>query len=409
MSQPTRWRPANDLEIGLLAAQERHDRDGYLSLLATTDLLVPYPPETPDDAFGCVVTEVSGRSCMLAFTSEATMADVLGHDDLPYRLARFVQLDRGWPDPAIWLAVDPGRPIEIFLGAAAVGELAQLAAQPNGELEETLYATSVAGDPDGFAEALTTVDVVVPIDPDGADTRDVTDPEFPWLRIDYADRPVMVFTSPARLREQLSDQVEYIEVPFVAVASAWWHPAGAAAETEPTEQTEQAERAEPAEPAEGLPAELSGGLVVNPGTPFDGVFAAPLMRLLGEMVDKLVRSTIVQVVVPSEYVDRFLRDGHGRVAGLVHQRPRQATPLGALYHHLGLLGEGSPFRAEDGYGYVVRWFETEPDAYQEPQMGGVELGPGSSLWRIDQSGGERCLGRYVGDEDGGLRWVAAAD
>ena len=387
MSQPTRWAPANDLEIGLLAAQERHDRPGFLNLLATADLLVPYPPETPGDAFGAIMTEISGRTCMLAFTSEATMHGVLGRDDVPYRRARFVLLDRGWPDRTgtVWLAVDPGRPIEIFLDADALAGVAAIGGQPRDELEEALRRTSEAGDPQGYAQALLDRRVVVPLDPAaGSAAREVNDPNFPWVRLAYEDQPVVVYTSLERLREQLGG-VEHVEVPFAEVVAAWADP----------EQSPPRGRDGPA------------GLAVNPGTPFDALFGSPLLAHLGGLLQELATATVVQVVVHRDYVDRYLKQNHDRVAGLVHRRPPPGTPLTALYGHLGLLGEGSPFQADDLYGYVVRWSERDPDAYQEPEMEGVTLPAGAGLWRIDQSGDERCLARYTPDSTGGGSWAPA--
>jgi hypothetical protein len=113
----------------------------------------------------------------------------------------------------------------------------------------------------------------------------------------------------------------------------------------------------------------------------------------------------VQVVVPAGQVNRYLQEGHRRVAGLVHRRPGSALPLAELYARLGLLGEGSPFRPDDDQGYVLRWYEPDPAAYPSPTMDGVELPNGATLLAVDRTGAERPIATYRSDHG----WSAVPD
>jgi hypothetical protein len=105
----------------------------------------------------------------------------------------------------------------------------------------------------------------------------------------------------------------------------------------------------------------------------------------------------VQVVVPAGQLDRYLQEGHRRVAGLVHRRPGTELPLADLYARLGLLGEGSPFHADDDQGYLIRWSEPDPAAYPSPTMDGVELPDGATLLAVDSTGDERPIAMYRSD------------
>ncbi len=124
------WRPDGGLEQDLLAARETGDPDAYLRRLARADLLLPLLPEeaAAGGPVSWVIAEISGTRQVLAFTSTAAMRRVLD-EDLPHRVARFVELADTWPDPALRLAVDPGLPVEAFLGPEAVRAAAEAAAE----------------------------------------------------------------------------------------------------------------------------------------------------------------------------------------------------------------------------------------------------------------------------------------
>ncbi len=68
------WDATNGLEKTLLDARADGDEPTYLAALARADLVLPTPPDAD-----CLVAEVSGRRCVLAFTSEPAMRQVLGN------------------------------------------------------------------------------------------------------------------------------------------------------------------------------------------------------------------------------------------------------------------------------------------------------------------------------------------
>ncbi len=409
------WQPDSDLERDLLTCRQRRDSEAFLRRLAGADLLLPLLPGPPTPV-SWLTSQIGGERCVVAFTSESAMRQLMGGEP-PHRAARFIELAATWPDPSVQLAVDPGLPIEAYLSPAVVVELAGVAAQPATELEQALAKALADEDPETYALALLPTEVLVPIAPTGSESRDLTDPAFGWWRVADDDAAIVVFTSPERLREQLGDP-ELVEVPFGAVVMAWPDP--------------------------------TAGLAVDPGTAHGGVLAAEAVTQLRDeltrrgqiaasvvrdaaartdltepqrlhLADQLLRERLdapavaapvpvadepeatVQVVILGVQVERYLRQGHRRVAGLIHRRPGRALPLAELYRWLGLLGDGSPFNATDLLGYVLRWADPDPEAFRSPTMDGVEVPDGATLWQLDSAGGEQRLATL---RDG--RWVSTA-
>jgi hypothetical protein len=401
----THWKPDGALEENLLAARRRGDSEGFLRYLSQADLLLPLPPGVAGTGpMPWATTEISGRRWVLSFTSTAALHDTLGAEQ-EHRVARFTELASTWPDPSLELAVNPGLPIEAFLSTEAVVDVAAEASRPATELERALAAAVAEEDLEAYARALLEVEVVVPVDPTGTPARDLTDPAFPWLRLD-GDGAIVVFTSERRLRDQLGTHPHF-GVGFAALVQAW--------------------------------PEADTAAAIDPGTTFAGMLAGPVIGYLGgrvaeieriaedavarvssrsdlteqeqiELAERLVRQrlgqepvatllvelpgTVVQVVVSAGQVDRYLVQRHRRVAGMIHRRPADTMPLAALYARLGLLGDGSPFGAADDAGYVLRWSEPDPGAYAVPTMDGVEVPDGAILVRIERDGGECQLGTY---------------
>src|SRR5262249_1861855 len=143
--------------------------------------------------------------------------------DPPYRPARFLELAATWPDPAAWLAVNPGLPIDAYLTYDTVLELAALAAQPTTELEADLLTASEAGDMRGYVTRLRGSRLLLPV-PTGARVEDIADPAFIWWRADGNAGPIPAFTSPQRLRDQFGEQ-RYVGVSFDELAGTWPDPA----------------------------------------------------------------------------------------------------------------------------------------------------------------------------------------
>ncbi len=369
------WQPDNTLEAVLLAARQRQDQAEFLAALAWADLLLPLSLDRPDDPEAVTMVEVAGRRCLLAFTSDRAMRQTLGADR-PRRPVRVIELGRIWPGPDLWLAVNPGLPIEMYLGADAVASLAAEADRPGSQTETVLAEAADSGDPDRFAAALVTQDAVIPLslENDSAST-DIADPQFGWCRIGAGEDLIVVYTSQQRLREHLGLN-PYVVVPFAKLLAQWPDP--------------------------------KAGMAVDPGASFGSRLEAPLVAAIADRVRTYADGVLVQAVLPPTMEQRYLSGAHSRVAGLIHRCPDAAVPLAELYRQLDLIGEGSPFDVDDPAGHVVRWLEADSTAYRMPQMSGAQLPPGAALWRIDRGGDEVCLTRYLPGSNGTLGWEPAS-
>lgn len=222
VTEPT-WQPIDDHERELWRARARGDQEAYLRELAGSAILLPVLPAESGGRgpVSWVSTEISGQRCVVAFTSPDAMRRVL-HADPAYRSARFLELSATWPDASAWLAVDPGLPIEVFLTADIVAELAALGAQPANQFETDLLAAADAGDMARYLTMLQAARILLPLTP-GTDVREVTDPDFVFWRSDGNTGPVPAFTSPARLRDQFGDR-PHTEVSLDEMAGAWPDP-----------------------------------------------------------------------------------------------------------------------------------------------------------------------------------------
>jgi hypothetical protein len=350
-------------------------------------------------------TDFSGRRCVLSCTSQAALRRLFGAaSHVPVRL---LQIAAEWTDVTGCLAVNPGLPIEVFLPAAVVLELAAFSALPATDVERSLAQAKAGDDIEGYAETLLrSVGMVVPV---GPGSRDITDPAFPWIRLadDEPAGPIVAFTSVERLRDRHGEQA-FVPVDFATLAASWPDP--------------------------------DVGLAVDPGLPHGAVLVGEALAYLRGRLGRIDRAVaevaatmperadltgeqrrdlahrlvaqrlaepdrpaaarsagpmvLVQVVIAPGQVDRFLRRGHDRAAGLIHRCPARPLPLAVLYKHLGLLGDGSPFGADDEAGFVVRWMEPDPDAYHLPTMDGVDVPDGAGLWQIGRTGAERRLAEF---------------
>ena len=107
-------------------AHARGDETARLALLRGADLVLPLPPDT---APGWATVAFDGRSWVPAWTSPVGMATALsttpaaGWTDR-YRVASFLDLAAGWPDPRLGLAVDVGTEHPLFLEPGTVARLA---------------------------------------------------------------------------------------------------------------------------------------------------------------------------------------------------------------------------------------------------------------------------------------------
>lgn len=415
------WEPAGDLENELLAARFRGDQDSLVTRLVHADLLCPVNPSEVGTGLplSWVASEISEHQCILAFTSTRSMDLLLGAGT-PHRLTRVVELARTWPDQEYWLAVDPGLPIEVYLPFGMVARMADAACLPHTDLERSLADTLAAEDLEGYARALLGADVVLPLEAGSTGPRDVADPRFPWCRVPATGEfggAVLGYTSEDRLREQMGVRAA-VTVPFAELVKVWPDPSDAFAVNIGTEFAARLDGrvlryvGERVARIEGLARKVTDDANARTELGIEERTALAHWRLREELdeaglpVPQPVAGSpapepadepgvAVQVVVAQAQVERFLTSGHSRVAGLIHRRPDiKMIPLGELYQRLDLLGPGSPFGAQDKVGYLVRWWEADPEAYPEPQMDGLDVPDGAALRRLAASGAEEPLAHY---------------
>ncbi|WP_199042293.1 SseB family protein [Glycomyces salinus] len=121
------WEPSNETEHRLREALRADDQDGYFRILSQIELVLPLSYEDPTsvgaDTWATWTTD--DRTHILAFTSETALAVCLRDNAGSSRRVRFNALADAWPDQEWWLAVNPGLPIEGYLPAWFVSQVAQ--------------------------------------------------------------------------------------------------------------------------------------------------------------------------------------------------------------------------------------------------------------------------------------------
>jgi hypothetical protein len=150
------WQPATPIEERLSTARAAGDVPAYLLTLAQADLLLLVP-----EAGGWAVSRIEDRPCLVAFTSAEALTAITG--DVPHRPVRIRQLAADWPDPAVHLAVDPGLPIEAYLDAATVRDVADLAAWPSTPTETALARALDTDDVEAYVAQLMAGAVLMPL------------------------------------------------------------------------------------------------------------------------------------------------------------------------------------------------------------------------------------------------------
>lgn len=402
------WTPATGAERTMFAAA---DREALLAALVSAPLLMPVSPAAADGleppAWATGVHD--GVTYVLMFTSEEAIAACLPGRSVRYRTDSVPDVVAAWPDPSWRLAVDLGLPIGLTLDAAELQALPDLAV----EGEDQLRAAVAAKDPDLLTAAMLRSEMIVPVRPDGSESRDLSDPEFPWWTVtDQTGAPgVAVFTSEQRLHQALGDQ-DFVAVSSLHLAGDWpdpsWqlslNPATPLAVQMPgpavvelaaflgrvrTTMVEERRR----EHAEKLAAEEAAlrprpVLATSPALPRKDVYepdpAAPVR---------------LQLVIPPMYLSAYLERHYDRAAGLVHRwyGPGRETPR-RLYERLDLTGPGSPFDADDDWVAVLRWAPDDQTpaewAEGEPRMETIVVRTGTELHRVTPDGGDVLVAVY---------------
>ncbi|MEV1288307.1 SseB family protein [Micromonospora sp. NPDC049679] len=123
----TEWEPVTEAEAAMRDALRANDQELYFRILARTELLLPVSAEaiagrTP---MGWGTWTTGGRTHVLAFTSSDTLTACLGENAGATRRMPYQELADTWPNLEWWLAVNPGLPIEGYLPAWFVSQLAR--------------------------------------------------------------------------------------------------------------------------------------------------------------------------------------------------------------------------------------------------------------------------------------------
>lgn len=123
----TGWEPATEAEVALAAALKVNDQEGYFRILSRLELFLPVSADSLAGRapMGWGTWSTGGRTHVLAFTSPTAMRICLGESAASARQLRYAELASAWPSAEWWLAVNPGLPIEGYLPAWFVAQLAR--------------------------------------------------------------------------------------------------------------------------------------------------------------------------------------------------------------------------------------------------------------------------------------------
>src|SRR5919199_14249 len=121
------WEPATDAEAAMRDALRTDDQELYFRILAGVDLLLPVSADALAGLapLGWGTWSTGGRTHVLAFTSPAALQACLADYTGSARRVAYRELADTWPNLEWWLAVNPGLPIEGYLPAWFVAQLAR--------------------------------------------------------------------------------------------------------------------------------------------------------------------------------------------------------------------------------------------------------------------------------------------
>ena len=123
----TEWEPATDAEVAMREALRTDDQESYFRILAGVDLLLPVSADALAGLapLGWGTWSTGGRTHVLAFTSPSALQACLADYSGSARRVAYQELAHTWPNLEWWLAVNPGLPIEGYLPAWFVAQLAR--------------------------------------------------------------------------------------------------------------------------------------------------------------------------------------------------------------------------------------------------------------------------------------------
>lgn len=123
----TEWAPATEAEAAMRDALRTEDQELYFRILARTELLLPVSSEAIAGRapMGWGTWTAGDRTHVLAFTSPEAMHACLAEHAGSARKIPYHELAAAWPNLEWWLAVNPGLPIEGYLPAWFVSQLAR--------------------------------------------------------------------------------------------------------------------------------------------------------------------------------------------------------------------------------------------------------------------------------------------
>jgi hypothetical protein len=123
----TDWEPATETEAALRDALRANDQELYFRVLGRAELWLPVSADALSGRapMGWGTWTTGGRTHLLAFTSADALHACLADNATSARRMRFPELAGNWPNVEWWLAVNPGLPIEGYLPAWFVSQLAR--------------------------------------------------------------------------------------------------------------------------------------------------------------------------------------------------------------------------------------------------------------------------------------------
>jgi SseB protein N-terminal domain len=417
----TEFTPLDEEERALLDAAARGDRKEFLrTLLGVRQIWVPVveggdlmlAPGRP--GFQWYVDESSGRPTVPLYTGPGRMRDAMGGH--PFVLSDLAKVLRFWPDPALELVVNGGTPIGASIPGDRVTAMseqvdadfaARLASDFPAQSDAERQMFDVRTDPEMTVKVLLDTTVFLPVwsrTPPAVQTRP-GDPAFPWSAVPVRGRPsVLAFTSFDWMKAAVGT-TGFVMPTFAELIGSWPDDAwgvsvnpGTPIEVALTGDQIRALGASgagrPAEvvppipdgtlPQSGAPAPATEPRLDAPAPPQadPALVDAPQPQPQAESRPDAGAEpdsppgpwAIMQKVVPHDQVAWHLEQAYDRVAGFVH-RVQDVVDLNTpklLYDALGLLRDGTPFRADDTEVHVIRWPAYRSGLYRVPFGGPSE-------------------------------------